>query len=76
MIVIDDIDKTVYAMLCQKYGLEKSDFDREINIEGVIYRIAGIYSKATKYPIKLIDLNGKKFRKDEDEVLRALGRMH
>lgn len=66
-------EQTVFDNNCFKYGLNKSDFNSILFIEGKRYKIVGINPKARKYPIIVEDDSGNKV-KASTEVLKNKGR--
>jgi len=62
-----------FEQRCQMYNLKSEDFQRHVNIDGQVYRIAGIRPSSYKYPILLDRLDGKRFKFSASRVANACG---
>lgn len=76
-----DLAKNEFEMWAKAYGVEPSDYGRELKVHGWknkpggMYRLVGINTKAPRFPFlgeRITD--GKRFKFTEKAVLAALGR--
>ena len=62
-----NLEKEMFALLAEQYGLEAGDFEREFVAHGERFRITGIDPRRPKYPIsveRMPDRRGFKFTAD------------
>ncbi|AID34794.1 MULTISPECIES: hypothetical protein [Hyphomicrobiales] len=67
-----NLDKEMFALLAEQYGLEAADFEREFIAGGERFRITGIDPRRPKYPIsveRIPDRRGFKFTADNVAML-------
>ncbi|WP_037426468.1 hypothetical protein [Sinorhizobium sp. CCBAU 05631] len=67
-----NLEKEMFALLAEQYGLEATDFGREFIASGERFRITGIDPRRPKYPIsveRIPDRRGFKFTADNVAML-------
>jgi hypothetical protein len=67
-----NLEKEMFALLAEQYGLEATDFGREFIAGGERFRITGIDPRRPKYPIsveRIPDRRGFKFTADNVAML-------
>ncbi|AAB92462.1 conserved hypothetical 15.8 kDa protein (plasmid) [Sinorhizobium fredii NGR234] len=67
-----NLDREMFAVLAEQYGLEAADFEREFIAGGERFRITGIDPRRPKYPIsveRIPDHRGFKFTADNVAML-------
>jgi len=68
-------DAEEFKLFAHVYHLEPTDLGREFHFRGDIYKIRGLSSRSTKFPILAAKVSdGKTFKFPEDAVLKALGK--
>lgn len=71
----DSVKKKEFETLAPLYGLEASDYNREVVYNGEKMRIAGIDTKRRKYPIIMKKENGQGLLFTESGIRQLLGRI-
>ena len=64
--------KANFELYASSFGLSKSDYNREIKINGDLVKLVAIMPKRSKYPIVGQKADGRRFKFTEEGVLNAI----
>lgn len=68
-----NLDREMFALLAEQYGLEAADFEREFVAGGERFRITGIDPRRPKYPISVKRIpDRRRFKFTADNVVMLL----
>lgn len=67
-----DIEKVEFQKNARLYGFAESDYNRQVKIDGNMYRIIGFSNSRRKYTVILLNSAGNRIVATEDTVKRNL----
>ena len=66
-----DVEQEEFNKYCILFGFEKSDYKRELKMQGKIYYLVGFNLNSPKNNCTILSLDGKRYRTNDGTVKRT-----
>ena len=66
-----DIEQEEFEKYCNLFGFEKSDYKRELKMQGKSYYLVGFNLNSPKNNCTILSLDGKRYRTNDETVKRT-----